>query len=607
MLEPKPTTSEEMETEEFLRRMRTRFDECEQAETDNRTLALEDIQFRNGDQWPEDVKQERTETGRPMFTINKMEQTIDLITGMSRQNTPSIKVRPILLGEEREDAELTNVKGDKSYKRAEVYQGIVRDIQNASMAARVYQYTLDQSSGSGFGYIRVHTDYVSDDVFEQEIRIKRVKNQFTVYMDPDAQGIVKEDAKFLFITEWLGKEDAKKRFPKGFDEFEQGTLGEGYEKWYKTDAVRVAEYYWCEQKRDTLYLLADGTVVGEDDYNKMKDQLPTDSVIRKRAVVRPKWQWAYVSGRRMLEGPYEWPSRYPCVIPVYGKELNVEGKTVYRGAIRFAKDPQRLYNYWRTTTTETVALAPKAPYLADIRTIENYQHIWKTANTKNHAFLPYDSASGGQKPERAQPPAVPQAAIAETQQADIDIQATTGFYNPSLGRGENQNKSGRAIIAEQTQGAVSTSDYHDNLAVSVMQVGRVIVDLIPRIYDTERVVRMGFADETEDFVRINQEITDDKGETTIIHDLTAGRYDVMVDVGPEFKTARIEAIEGMKDLVGAAPQLALILAPIMAKNLDWPGADEIEQTIKKFLPQLFGPAQPTGQPGNGSAPPTAPL
>jgi hypothetical protein len=269
---------------------------------------------------------------------------------------------------------------------------------------------------------------------------------------------------------------------------------------------------------------------------------------------------------------------------VLGKELIVQGRPVYRGVIRFAKDAQRAYNFNRTAAIEALALAPKSPYIAGTSQIKGYENIWKTANTKNHAFLPFDDSRNPSPPQR-QAGALVQAGFSQEAMLDSDdMKATTGIYDASLGARSNE-QSGKAILARQREGDVNTFAYIDNLSRSIRHAGRILVEMIPKIYDTQRVVRVRFPDSTEDFVEINKTIIDtETGEPVTVHDLSQGKYDVAVDVGPSYTTQRVEAAESMMQFIQAVPNSAPAVMDLLARNMDWPGADEIAERLRKMVP-----------------------
>lgn len=545
--------------DDLIKEARKRFEYAAGAEQDNRASALEDLRFCNGEQWPENIKNQRAEEGRPCLTINRLPQFVKHVINSQRQNRPAIKVKPV---DDKSDPAL-----------AKVYEGLIRNIEQQSKADMAYDTALEFGVKGGFGYFRIITEYSSDDVFEQDIRIKRIANPFTVYLDPDHQDPDASDMGWCFVTEMMDKDVFESRYPDAdTSEFDSG-LGDD-KAWFTEDKVRVAEYWRKVPTKKLIGLLPDGTVTEVD-------KLPVDiQPIKTREVSCDKIEWYLITGKEVLE-TREWAGKYIPIIPVFGDETNIEGKKIYSGLVRWAKDPQRMYNYWRTQATELVALAPKAPFLATPEQIEGFEDIWKTANTKTHAYLPYNN-TGAPLPQRQPFANSPIGAVNEALAASDDIKATTGIHNPSLGMESNET-SGKAIIARQRQGDNATFNYIDNLSRAINHAGRILVDLIPKIYDTPRIVRL-MNDDREEIIEINKVVAGPDGSEVRVNDLSVGKYDVVVSVGPAYATRRQEAAESMLQFIQASPNAAPLIADIIAKNMDWPGAEEIAERLQKALP-----------------------
>lgn len=580
-----------------------RWKKSNSAEADNRQKSLEDILFVNGEQWPADIVTKRTEEGRPCLTINRLPGFIDQVVGDQRQNRPRIKVRPV---DSKSDVQL-----------AEIIEGIVRNIEYISGAETVYDTAFEQAVTGGFGYFRVLKRYADDDTFDQDIFIEGIKNPFSVYFDPNAKKHDYSDAKYAFICEDMPEEVFKARFPKATaSTFEKG-VGEGYSDWYSTDIVRVAEYWAKKPVTKTIVQLSNGMVMAEDDATEEKlaelagpvslDEmgqvaLPEPvTIVKSRTVQTHKVCQYFISAHEILEGPNEWDGKYIPIIPVLGKEIIVDGKRVLRGLIRHAKDSQRMYNYWRTTVTELVALAPKAPWLLTPNQIKGHEKMWASSNVTTFPYLLWNFSTNEPAPTRIFPASVPQGAFTEAQVAVDDMKATTGIYDASLGNRGNET-SGKAIIARQKEGDVATYAFIDNLSRSIAYTGKIILDLLPKVYDTERIVRIRNIDDTEKFIPVNKAMNDEFGNPLLLNDITVGKYDVVVETGPSYSTARTEAAESMIAFVQAVPNSAPLISDLIAKNMDWPGASEIAERLQKTLP----PGLADTDDGNPAMPPQPP-
>ena len=552
-----------MDNTDFMRVVRERMQDAIDNDRENRDESLDDFENLIGaGQWPDDIRQSREQEGRPCLTINRLPQFVRQVTGDIRRMNPAIKVLP---GDNESTEDV-----------AEIIEGLTRQIQTESDASSVYEWAAECAAACGIGWFRIVTDWTNDVSFTQEIRLEPIKNPLAVYCDPSSEKTTREDADFIFITSKMRIDDFKAQYPDFAPvDAEHDAQIEGISNWYSQDTVTVAEYYWKEPVEKTLHMLPDGRAV---------EELPPGvRAVRSRKVKAHKVMWAKVSGKDVLEGPTEIPSRYIPVVCVPGEEWAV-GDRVYRSSvIRFAKDPQRLYNYWRSAQTELVALQPKAPYLVTAKQVAGLETFWNEANNSNRPYLPYNpDEKAANPPQRAQPPVASQGMMQEIMVAADDMQATTGIYDASLGQRSNET-SGVAIRQRQMEADVGTSIYSDNMAKAVEYSGRIIVDMIPKVYDTQRVVRILGVDDQEKMVTINQMFLTQDGPVPV-NDVRFGKYTVKITVGPNYSTMRQEAAESMIAFVQAFPAAAPVVGDLIAKNMDWPGADQFAERLKALLP-----------------------
>ncbi len=542
--------------------------------SDDREAAKEDIAFRAGEQWPEDIKTQRQRDKRPCLTMDKLNQYVRQIVNDGRQNRPSIKVRPVDSG-----ADLAT---------AEVFQGVIRHIEDASGADAAYDTALDSAATCGFGHFKVITEYVGDDSFDQEICIERVRNPLSIVIDPDAKKADASDMRFAFEIEEMSKEDFEEKYPdKTPNDFSSSN---DYGDWFG-EQVRIARYWWVEEEDRDLHLLADGKVISDESLQMMKSEGidATSDIVETRSIPKKTVKSRLMSGKDFLEDEQVWPGKYIPILVVWGNEIDIEGKVIHSGIIRPGKDPQRLYNYSRSAFAERVALTPKAPWLAAEGQVENYSDEWATANTDNHSVLRYTPTSlNGQPvppPSRISPSDVPAGFAQDMQISEHDIQASIGMYNASLGAPSNE-RSGKAIQARQREGDVGTFHYHDNLNRAIRHCGRILVDLIPKIYDSNRIVRILGYDGTPDQVEIDPNLPTASQLSGVksVYNLGVGRYDVTISTGPSYSTLRQEAAASMIEMVQANPALMSVIGDLMVKNMDWPGAEEISERLKLTLP-----------------------
>ena len=579
------STLDSTSREDRLREARERAKYGLTAWQENFDNAKADVRFLAGEQWPERVLRERQLEGRPALMLNKLPQYMDQVLGDQRQNRPAIRVHPVSAnvgGKQAQQA--SNQAGTKRYTLAEVYEGLIRNVEYISNAEAHYDKAFQQALEGGFGWLRVLTKYATDDAFEQDVEIASIHNRFSVIMDPDCNEPDFSDANWCFVSENMPKKEFDKRYPNK----RTGVLdGEEGSWWGDTEHVRVAEYFYREPVTRVLLLMSDGRTVWADEVREVLDEMAQQGITPKRAreVKTYKVMWMKITGRDVLEKPTQWPGNTIPIVPVLGKSIVIDDKTYYRGLIRYAKDAQRMHNYWLTAATERVALAPKSPFVGDAEAIEGYEAEWANANTSNASLLRYNSNGGTlPAPKREAPPSMPAAEMQLALAGTDEIKETIGIYDASLGQKSNET-SGRAIEARQRQGDRGTFAYVDNLNQAIRRLGMILVDVIPKVYDSERVVRIRAEDESGDWVVLNQTIIDTQtGQQVTVNDLGVGKFDVVVKSGPSYATQRLQAADGLMTFVQAVPDSAQAVMDLIATNMDWPGSDQIAERLRKMLP-----------------------
>jgi hypothetical protein len=575
--------------------MRHRLKMAQSAYSDSREDELDDLRFMAGSpdnqwQWPADVLatrgsvQGQTINARPCLTINKLPQHVRQVTNEQRQNRPSGKVIP---ADDNADVQV-----------AEIFNGVVRHIEYMSDADVAYDTACDNQVTYGEGYIRLLTEYCNDETFDQDIRIGRVRNSFSVYMDPTIQDPCGADAEWCFITEDILKEEYERMFPDATPIstlYSQGVGDQGISSWLQEDTIRIAEYFYNTYEKATLHLYPDNQTAYRGTPQDKQLTAMFGKPIRSREVDRKKVMWMKTNGFDVLQ-EREWAGKWIPVVRVIGNEWEVDGQMYISGLVRNAKDAQRMYNYWTSQEAEMLALAPKAPFIGYGGQFEGYEMQWKTANTTNWPYLEVnpDVTDGAGAvlplPQRAPPP-LPQTGLIQAKMgAADDIKGTTGQYDASLGMQGNE-RSGKAILAREKQGDVGTYHYVDNLARAIRHITRQIVDMIPKIYDTQRIARIIGVDGEVDMVKFNpsqaepvKEIRDQMGALIEkVYNPSVGTYDVMVTTGPGYMTKRQEALDAMSMILQSNPQLWTVAGDLFIKNMDWPGAQEMAARFKKIL------------------------
>lgn len=552
----------------------------EERDRDNRQAFEDDIKFaRLEEQWPEEVARKRAQEGRPMHTVNKLAPVIRQVVNDARQNKPAISVRP------------QDSKADPN--TAELIGGLIRNIESSSNADIAYDTAVENAVSGGFGYIRVNIDYSYDDSFDKDIVIERVPNPLAVYGDPESFSADGSDWNVAFVCDTMSEDAFEAKYPKATQtSFASEEMPDG---WQEGEFITVAEYWTREEEEREVLLMPDGMVIGREEYvaNAELFQAMGIEPVASRKVKSHKVKQRIISGVEVLD-ENDWAGCYIPIIPVYGDEVVLKNKRHLRSLIRSARGAQERYNYWVTAMTEMVALAPKVPYIGPQGAFDVDIEKWSTANNESHAFLEY---GGPIAPQRQPGPQIQPAMMQEARAAADDIKATTGIYDASLGARSNET-SGVAINARQREGDVSTFHFIDNLTRSIRQVGRVVVDLLPKVYTADRVIRtLGIDGQTKQ-VPLGQPVQDEKTGVTRIYDLSVGKYDVVVKAGPSYTTQREETRAELVQIIKAVPDSAQILGPMYLRQSDWPGAEEAADKLEGKQPGPQGggvPAQVQAQ------------
>lgn len=590
---PKPKETERETAEKILRRMRKRFDRCVAAEAENRKEMLDDKKFIVGEaQWPAAVAAQRNFDQRPLLTINKLPTFINQVVNDLRMNRPMPEVSP------------TGDRGDKD--AAKIYRGMLRAIERESRADIAYDTAAYDAVCTGLGYFRILTEYESDDSMNQRICIRRIRNMFTVYLDPDCQEPDGADAKYCFITELIQRSEFEDEYPDADPcAWDGGATGDIYKEWINQDQVRIAEYFEISIKRRELVQLSNGHVGWEDELSE--EALSNISsgkleIVKRRNSYNPTVTWYKASAKEILE-QQEWVGRSIPIVRVVGNENDVEGKLKLSGLIRNAKDAMRMYNYSKTAEVECVMLAPKAPYIMEEGQIEDHEDEWKTANTSNRPVLLYKASNAGGSPapppQRNQVAAIPAGIVNMAQGAAQDIQATTGIRFDATMNERMNDESGRAVHELRRSGDLGSFHYGDNLNRALRRCGEIIVEIIPKVYDTTRIVTILREDDEEETIQINPHLPTATGEKRTqvtpdspkqrvmrIFNPNVGKYGVTVVAGPSFATRRIEAAQSLLEFARAVPQAAPYIMDLIAKYQDWEGAEEMALRLARAIQQM---------------------
>lgn len=561
--------------ERILELARKRRQTCDAAYANQRARADEWLRFGAGQQWPEDIQSSREMEHRPCLTVDKTGQFVRQVVNDSRQNSPSIKVFPVGGGADRDVAE--------------VFNGMIRDIEQRTDAEVAYDTAIESAARVGEGYFRLVSRYEDEMSFEQELAFQRVRNAASVQLDPAAQDPAGSDALYAFVDQWMPRDEMAEKYGDGvLVGLDRQTLGEYEPNWIQGDSILVSEYYTVEEgQKRTLALLKTGAQVILEE---TADPIPEEDIVAQKPVKVTRCIWRLITGNAILEKTV-WPCRYIPIFRVVGEEFEIDGEVIYIGLIGRMMDSARMYNFWLTSATEKGALETKAPYVGAEGQFEGHEDQWRNANQVPYAYLEYKpvelNGSLVPAPQRTQASFNGRVDVEMSRIASDDMKASVGLYDASLGNRSNES-SGKAILARQRESDTGTFHYVDNLARAIRHCGRVLVEVLPKYRNKQAVVRLLSEDGNEKMVTIN-EVKEVEGVEQVLNDITVGRYDVRVSVGPSYLTRRLEAADSMIQFVQAVPQAGQLVMDILAKNMDWPGAEDIAERLRKALPpQLQG-------------------
>lgn len=589
-------------SDDILATARQRLTSAISAYSDTRESELDDLKFYAGSpdnkwQWPQDVLNTRgsvqgqTINARPCLTVNKLPQHVKQVTNDIRMNRPMGKVIP---ADDKADVKI-----------AEILQGVIRHIEYMSDADVAYDTASENQVTMGEGYVRILTEYCNDNSFDQDVKIARVRNSFSVYLDPMAQDPCGQDAEWAMITVNMSHDEFTRKYPKANPVSNIQTAAVGDQSlglWATDKTIRIAEYFYAEYSPIALHLYPNNISVESGTVQDKQYAAIYDKPLKTRTAQKRTIKWCKLNGFEILESS-DWVGKYIPIIRFMGNEFEVEGNLYYSGIVRNAKDAQRMYNYWVSQEAEMLALAPKAPFIGYGGQFEGYEDKWKTANVQNWPYLEVnpDVTDGEGRtlplPQRAQPPMASSGLLQAKAGASEDIKASTGQYDASLGMHSNE-RSGKAILARQKEGDTGTFHYMDNTARAVRYVTRQLIDIIPKIYDTERVARIIGEDGEVDNVKFNpdqpeavRKVEDPARPGIVIETIynpSVGTYDAIAATGPGYATKREQSMEAMAQILQGNPELWAVAGDLFVKNMDWPGADQLAARLARTVdPKLL--------------------
>ncbi len=546
-----------------------RFKQAQDFYNEQRLAAREDLKFVAGEQWADSPNPD----DEMRLTVNLLNPFLRQITAEARSANPSIRVIPVAAGADEDLAELCG--------------GLIRHIEQASEADAVYQKALWYAAASGEGYFGLDTDYCSDLSFDQDLKIVGFPNPEKVFLDPRHEALDGCDSEWAFVIEDISHAAYGRQFPDS--KISESIATKNFAlvslpgDWMNKDTVRVAKYWCKEYEMKKIYLVLDPLTGNQ----VTQDTAPTEDqvLLNSRTAQKVTVKCYLMNGCEILE-TLAWPGKYIPIVKVTGDSFYVAGERQQFGAIRFAKDPQRQYNYFTSRQTEMIDLAPKNSFVGATGQFANNPEKWANANRTNFGFLDYTPQALNGQPL---PPPTRVSGLdlngfngvtSSRAQALEDLKLTFGLHDAALGRMQ-QEASGVALANRVEQSSRSTYQYFDNLLLALKCLGRQIVDLLPYFYDTERTVRIVKPTEEERMVKIN----DPKKAGRYDIALLSGNYDVVVTTGPAYASKRQEAYEALSNIAGTNPAAGAVIGDLIISQIDSPVARLAASRVKATIPK----------------------
>ena len=547
--------------------------------------AEENVKFIYGDQYDQDDLNQKLEDNRIAMTFNKLPQFINKVVGAQRSSVQTIKVSPTGLSIGHEEPKFDTGSGKKGIPLSSVLTDLIRDIEYQSNAVAWYKMSFKQALEGGFGFLRVLTQY-QDDGFDLDIRIKGIRDRWSVIVDPNAVESDLSDMNWCFINEKMSLDEFRKRYPgKSYDAIPGADTISAL--WSEDDTVTVSEYFRREAVTKEIVLMSDNKSYYSDELDKLMGEMAANGIVevKRRKITTYKVIWCKISQSDILEPDIEFPTSTIPVIPVFGRENDLRGKRVYKGLIDDAIDAQIALNKMRSSAIERIDSSPLSPFIATDKSIEGRETMWRDANITRYSTLVYKK--GEDRPKRDYGATIPTAELQITGVLDGDMKESIGIFNASLGATSNEI-SGRAIEARQSEADVGTYEFLDNYKNAIRRVGILITEMIPIVYDTNRIVRIRGIDGNSDTIEINKVLEDiETGKNTVVNCLDHGKHTVVISTGASYETNKQKNADQILELMRINPQVAQVGSDLLVDNLDFSDSNVLAERLQKMIPPEY--------------------
>lgn len=312
---------------------------------------------------------------------------------------------------------------------------------------------------------------------------------------------------------------------------------------------------------------------------------------------RPKDRYKIIHYR--IAGNYEldktvFPSQsLPIIFVDNNSYYDKTGKQICRSFFQDCRDTQRYINYLRTQSAYVLKVSRYDQWFGPKTVVSSLDTRRNWADpTNTQGLLAYDKDPDGLKPEQIRPPELSQSLETQYNLAMQDLYTSTGLYPARMGNNGDE-ASGKALDARTRQGSFVTYGFFNSINMAIEAGGEVINEMIPNVYDTERVMTLMMPDKGFQNITINKE-TDPYGEQ-IENDIRKGTYQVRLKPGPSYEGQKEQALQSLREVLQADPTAFNLIADLYAENLPLANTIEIKNRLKTRVPPQIIEAGKTGE------------
>ena len=575
------------------------FNDIQTALRDERLQCLQDRRFYSlcGAQWEGPLWDQYE--NKPKFEVNKIMLAVIRIVNEYRNNRITV--------------DYVSKDGTDNVKLAEVCDGLYRADEQASVADEAYDNAFEEAVGGGIGAWRLRTVYEDEENGEDDRQRIRMEPIFdadsSVFFDLNAKRQDKSDAKYAFVVTSMTRESYKEIYnddptdwPKIIHQFEFD--------WATPDVVFVAEYYRVEEKIETIRIFEaiDGTEERYSTADFAADETLEETLaavgtleVRQKKIKRKRVRKYVMSGGRVLEDAGYIAGNCIPVVVVYGKRWFVDNIERCMGAVRLAKDAQRLKNMQLSKLGEISALSSVEKPILVPEQVAGHQLMWAEDNLRDYPYLlvnPITGPDGSQQISGpvayTKSPDIPPAMAALLQITETDMQDILG--NPQGSDKIVSGVSGKAVEMIQTRVDMQTFIYMSNFAKGMKRCGEIWLSMARDIYVEEKRKMKTIAPTGESSVveLMKPMIDPETGAMVMENDLSTATFDVVAEVGPSSSSKRaatVRALTGMLQIT-SDPETAQVLTAMAMMNMDGEGVSDANAYFRKKLLRM-GVVQPT--------------